>query len=86
MVRPGGKARVLRHVSGAGALAHGQFARVRLNLPGQNRQQRGFARAVGADQADPVAVLDGERNVLKQRLGAELLGHGLRVENRRHLF
>ena len=82
----GGKARVLGHVGGASALAHRQLAGVRLDLPGKNRQQRGFARAIGADQADPVAVLDGERNVLEKRLGAELLGHRLRVENRRHLF
>ena len=81
----GGKARVLGNIGGAGALAHRQLAGVGLNLPGQYRQQRGLARSVGADQADAVAVIDGEGNIEKQRLGAELLGHGLRVENRRHL-
>ncbi len=49
------------------------------------RQQRGLARAVGADQPDAVAVLHGQGNIAKQRHSAELLGHGLRIENRRHL-
>ena len=82
----GSEARVLRDVRGAGTFAHCQFAGVRLDLPGQNRQQGGFAGAVGADEADAGAVFHGERDVAKQGSGAELLGDGLRVEDRRHLY
>ena len=82
----GGKMRVLGHVGGVGPLAYRQLTRVRLDLPGKNGQQRGLARAIGTDQADPVAVLDGEGNIAKQRLGPELLSDRLRIENRGHLF
>ena len=84
--KAGSKARVLGHIGGAGALAHRQLARVRFELAGKNGQQRGFARAVGTDEADPVAVLHGQGDVLEERLGAELFGHRLRIENWRHLF
>ena len=82
----GGKSRVLRHIGGAGALADSQLARVRLDLAGKNRQQGRFSGAIGADEPDAGAVLDGEGNIKKQRLGAELFGHGLEVQNRRHLI
>ena len=82
----GSKARILRHISGAGPLTHCQFARVRLNLAGKDGQQRGFSRPIGTDEADPVAVLHGERDIAEERLGAKLFGHRLRVENRGHLF
>ena len=36
--------------------------------------------------SDAVSVLHGERNITKQGCGTELFGHGLRVENRWHLF
>ena len=82
----GSKTRVLRNIGGAGALAHGHLAGVGFHLPGQQRQQSGLARAIRPDQADTVAILHGEGDVEKKRLGAELLGDGLRVENWRHLI
>ena len=80
------KTRVLRDISRTGALAHGNLAGVGFHLPGQQGQQRGLARAIGPDQADPVAILHGKGDIEKKRLGAELFGHGLRIENWRHLI
>ena len=82
--KAGSKTRVLGHVGGAGALAHRQLAGVGFDLPGQNGKQRGLARAIGADQADAVSFLHGQRDIAEEWRSAELLGHGLRVEDWRH--
>ncbi len=55
-----GKTRILGHVSGAGPLAHRKFARVRLNLPRKDGQQRGLAGSIRADQSDAIAVFHSE--------------------------
>ncbi len=51
------------------ALAHGDVAAIRFAEPCQDLQERGFPRAVRPDQPEPVALGDGERDVLKQRKG-----------------
>ena len=33
----------------------------------ENFEERGFAGAVGTDQADAIAFRDGERNILEER-------------------
>ena len=48
------------------------------NLAGQQLEQRGLAGAVGADQADPVAALDAQGEVLDDRAVAERLGDHVR--------
>ena len=78
------KARILRDIRGASPFAHGQFTGIGFNLPGQDREQSGLAGAVRADEADPGAILDGERNASKQGSSAKLLGDGLCIQDRGH--
>ena len=47
----------LRHIGGAQALLHMQRAVVRLGGAGQNLEQRGFARAIAANQANALGSL-----------------------------
>jgi len=63
------RGRVLREVADRTDAADG--AARRLELAGQRPQQGGLAGAVAADQADPVAGSDGERDVGKQKMGAD---------------
>ena len=44
-----------------------------LNAAVKNSEQRGFARAIRADQSDAVAFRDGERNILKSGATPNLL-------------
>ena len=46
-------------------------AGIGLDATGEDLQQRGFAGAVGTDQANAVAFLDGEGDVAEERSGAE---------------
>ena len=75
----------LMHVADTGALAKRDFAGVGLVLGAENGEQRGFACAIGPDQADTVAIVDGERDTVEERIGAEALGDILRDQNRRHV-
>ena len=54
--------RILRDVGEARALAHGDLAGIGRCAAGEDFQQRGLAGAVGADQAEPVAFIDAERD------------------------
>ena len=49
-------------------------AGARLEIAAQHLHERGFARAVRADQAIAVAVGEFDRDLLEERLGAELNG------------
>ena len=80
-----GKAGILGNVGGAGTLADGKVAGVGLDLAGEKGEEGGFAGAIGADEADAVAVFDGEGDVFEEGESAELLGHGLCVEDGGHL-
>ena len=51
------------------------FARVRRVAPEDEREERGLARAVRADQPDAVLAVDLQRHVLEQHAVAERLGH-----------
>ena len=72
-------------VADAGALAEGDFAGVGLLLGAEDSEQRGFARAVGTDEADAIAVVHGEGDVVEERIGAEAFGDVLRDQDRRHV-
>ena len=48
--------------------------------PGQQPQQGGLAVAVAADDADPVALADAERDVVEQGAGAVRLADALQVD------
>jgi hypothetical protein len=50
-------------------------ALVRLDLAGQQLEQRGLARAVGADNADAVAALDAQGEVLDDGAVAKAFGN-----------
>ena len=54
--------------------------------PGQDPQQRRFARAVRADEADALAVLDGEAHALEERPRAEGRGEPLRAQQDSHVI
>ena len=71
MVSSGREPGILLDVAETGALAHGDFAGVGVDLAGENAEQRGFTGAVGADQADAISFGNGERNFLEERIGAE---------------
>src|SRR5581483_8436393 len=58
-------------------------ARALLELAAQDLHQRGFAAAVGADQAVAVAVGEFGRDLLEERLGPELHGD---VERCEHIY
>ena len=81
----GGEPRILGNVGGAGPFAHGEFAGVGFHLAGEEGKQRGLAGAVGADETNAVSIFDGERDIEKKWLCAELLGYGLGIENWGHL-
>jgi len=81
----GGEAGILRNIGGASTLAHSEFTGIWFNLAGEEGKQRGLARAVGADETDAVSIFNGERDIEKKWLCAELLGYGLGIENWRHL-
>ncbi len=48
-------------------------ARVRLDLAGKHLEERGFARAVGPDEADAFAFVDGQVQLLEEDLLPEVL-------------
>src|SRR5207244_1147712 len=57
---------LLRHATHAQAAARDEFAFVRRFDAGENAHQRRFARAVGADQPDALALIQPERDPGKQ--------------------
>ena len=60
----------------------GHAAFVRLDLARQQFQQRGLARAIRPDDADPVAALDAQRKIANDRAVPETLGHFFRDDHR----
>ena len=62
-----------------GAEPHRAF--VRRKLAGQQLQQRRLARAVRADQAEPVAALDARREILDDGQLAKALGDALGLDH-----
>ena len=67
---------VLGQVAGGGALDERDVAVVGAFQAGQHLQQRGFAGAVAADQADALAVADDPVEALEEGLGAEMFADG----------
>ena len=59
--------RLLGHIGQLQARRAPHLARIRQALAGNDLQQTGFARAVAADQADPLARLDHQRSAIEQR-------------------
>jgi hypothetical protein len=62
---------LLRHVGDMGAGLDEALALVQLDHAGQAFQKGGFAAAVAADQTDPLATRDRNRNLLEGRSAAE---------------
>ena len=67
---PGERQPILRQISGADALGPADGAVVEAFSSGQNLQQRGFAGAVRADQADAVAGRDHPVRAFEEELVA----------------
>ncbi len=69
---------VLRQVAGDEFAAADDLPGVRLGDPGDDAQEGGFARAVASDEADAVALVDGEGGVVEDGLhavaGGEVVG------------
>ena len=65
-------------------LTPGQVAVVGVFEPGQDLEQRGLARAVGPDEPQPLAVVDGDGHALEELVGAVGLGQVGGVEEGGH--
>ena len=63
------------------AVAPFEIAGIRRVFPGENVQQRGLARAVGADDADASAARDVEREILEERLARIAFGEVIDLEH-----
>ena len=68
---PAGELRLLRQVGDGGAAPELELAAVRLGGPGQELHQRRLARAVDADQPDPLPLLDGQGEAVEDGAAAE---------------
>ena len=75
----GGKLRLLLHVGDAGALANRDVTCIGIFFSCKDFQQGTLACAVRPDQADAVAVGDGEGDIAKESSGAKGLGQRLRI-------
>ena len=62
----------LREIPDADILRLRDLSAVCCHLPHEDPQERGFPRAIGADEPDPVVGADAEGNSVKQRPVAEL--------------
>src|SRR5205823_4698484 len=60
----------LRHMRDAPVRGHLDVAFVRVQLAAQHREEARLARAVGADETDALAGVEGEVGTLEERLGA----------------
>ena len=83
---PRREAGYLMHVADAYVFAERNFAGVRLLFGAEDREECGFACAVGTDKADAVTVVDGKGNVIEERMSAEAFGDVLRDQDRRHVL
>ena len=68
--RPPERGRLLRHMRDAPVRGELDIALVRVQLAAQQREQARLARAVGADQADALARVEGGVGVFQQQLRA----------------
>ena len=75
-----GELRILRQISCAQSCHARDAAAVRCFETGQDFEQGGFSCPVDADQADPIALVDRERYVFKQRFLAVAFADGFRRE------
>ena len=80
---PGPEFRFLLHVAHPDSFSNCDFPIVRFDSPRQNAQERGFPRPVRTDQPDPISLGNGERHVLKQRVGSEGFRNTAYVNQRR---
>lgn len=65
---------VLAQFTQAGVLLEHHLASGRLQVTAKDLHEGRFAAAIGADQAVAVAVVEFDRDVFEERLGAELHG------------
>ena len=77
------KFRVLQNAGEPDTLANRDFAAVHIFVAGQNSKQRGFPRTVWTDQSDPVALGNGEGDILKKHGRSERLRDALCIDDRR---
>ncbi len=77
--------RILRDVLKLGAFAKRNRAAVGRLPSAEDFEQRRFARAIGADQPEPVAFAEVQRKIQKQRIRAERFADALRVEKSRQI-
>ena len=82
---PHGRARlefgILLDVADSEPFSERDFARIRILTAGQNSQQRGFAGTVWTDEPDAVALGDGKRHVLKERVRSKGLRNSLNIND-----
>jgi len=80
----GRELRFLSEIGEACAFAERDFSGVGLAALGEDFEERRFAGAVGANQADAVAFVNAERNVSKEKRRAVGLGQSLSIQKERH--
>ena len=68
--------------AGGVSVAHGDAALVRSIEPCQEAQERRLAGAVGADEPDPLAVSEDERDVREERERVVRSGHTVAFQHR----
>ncbi len=66
-----GEARALRQIADLQARLHEALAGIEIELAGQGLQDGGLAAAIGADQADALALTQPERDPGEERPAAE---------------
>ena len=74
---------ILRQIAESRVLGGGDAAVIERLKAAQNLQQRGFAGAVGADQADAIMRSDQPVEIVEQELGAEAFAGGRELNHRR---
>src|ERR1039458_8944792 len=72
-------------VANTNALAEGDFSGVGLLFRAEDGEKSGFACAVGANEADAIAVMDCAGDVVKEGSSAEAFGDILCDQDRRHI-
>ena len=63
------------------ARRHGDSAGIWLYHPGHHAKQRRLAGAVAADEADPVARIDGDAGAVEQRARADAIGDLIKTKH-----
>src|SRR5580704_16814607 len=77
------KFRILQNTGEPDTLANRDVAAIHIFVARQNSKQRGFARTVWTDQSNPVALGNGEGDIVEEHGRSKRLGDALCIDDRR---